>query len=99
MERKTAREFANPVKGEIEMSKYKQNGLKSERISLRCTKNEKKKLLERVDALEMDVTDYIRSVLFPQGPYKEITRNAMGLMIDIQALIVHIKEIYKEDNI
>lgn len=78
------------------MSIYKQDGVKSECISLWCTKNEKEKLLKRIDALKMDITDYLHSILFPQGP---LIRNSIEFLIEIQDLVVHIKEIYKEDNI
>lgn len=81
------------------MAKYKQNGKKSERISLRCTKMEKERLLKRASALEMDPTEYIRNILFSQGSYENVAGSGMELMIDIQDLIVHIIDFYKEDCI
>ena len=81
-----------------EMSKYKQNGKKSERISVRCTKKEKQQLLDRANSLEMEFTEYIRTILLSRGPYKNVTGNDIELIIEIQDLITHIKKLYHEDD-
>lgn len=81
------------------MGKYKQNGKKSERISIRCTKKEKEQLLKRANDLEMEITEYVCTLLFPKESYEDIKGYSIGLIVDIQDLIMYIKKMYSEDNI
>lgn len=81
------------------MSKYKQNGNKTERISVRCTKQEKIKLNKRAGTMEMELTEYIRKILFPKKAGKEKTYDVIELMIEMQDMVTHINDVYNDDTI
>lgn len=81
------------------MSKYKQNGNKTERISVRCTKQEKIKLNKRAETMGMELTKYIRKILFPKKADQERTGEVIELIIEIQDMITHISDVYNDDTI
>lgn len=81
------------------MAKYKQNGKKSERISLRCTKQDKERLKRRVKTMGVDEAEYLRKTLFPQISDEKNRGDYMEVLVELQDVAVHISEMYKEDSI
>lgn len=79
------------------MRKYKKTGVKSERISVRCTKAEKQKLEGRALLNNTTVAEYVMDTLFPRK--RTIEAEHITILVELQDVVTTICEKYKDDSI
>lgn len=75
------------------------NNAKEEKLNIRVTSKEKKKISKCAEYNDMTVSDYVRTILFPQDSKTGNTSIAMTtLLVEMQEIVNYIDEEYGADD-
>ena len=82
----------------MKITKKKSNN-KTERLSIRWTRREKKTIERHAEQLGMKVSDYVISILIPGSITRKQQHNRMDILISMQDLSAKIAEKYQDENV